>query len=120
MVGKIFPYTCFVLVVVRANCAPVRLVGCIEIRSSRLSYRLERSRQRTGANRLWRPVKANLFWQHFIFKSRMKDRMGYFIKILLCKFILRESSVTLKELYGEYIIEIKNCNKKAKKEKKYE
>ena len=60
MAGKILPYTSFVLVVIRANCAPVRPVGCIEIRSRRLSYRLERSRQRTGANRLWRPVKAFL------------------------------------------------------------
>ena len=72
MDGKILPYTCFVLVVMRANCAPVRLVGCTEIRSHRLSYRLERSRQRTGANRLWRPVKANPFRQHPISKSLIK------------------------------------------------
>ena len=60
MVKKILPYIRFVSVVMRANCASVRLVGCTEIRSPRLSYRLERSRQKTGANRLLRPVKATL------------------------------------------------------------
>ncbi len=48
------------------------------VRSPRLSYRLERSRQRTGANRLWRPVTVAPFRQHPI------------IKILVYKFIMRK------------------------------
>ena len=53
---------------------PLFCIPCIEAgyaknsrcfhRSPRLSYRLERSWQRTGTNHLWRPVKANPFWQH--------------------------------------------------------
>ena len=41
MVDKIFPYTRFVLVVVRANCAPVCPVGGMERQKSRTSYFLE-------------------------------------------------------------------------------
>ena len=61
MVGRILPYIIKVSPFIRANCAPVRTVGCTFIRSLRLSYISERSVQQKLAARILRPAWKKLY-----------------------------------------------------------